>query len=125
MTLKRRASVRLFCLHQAVAGFRVESVEGLVTDAIPPNEVYDEKHEQRPTDHDRDGQFQPHLQVAEIRDLADDVRSKPANQLCCEHVDADGSGMCAAGHHVVKYGSDGAMVPGHEKEGDGKTNKHG
>src|SRR6266403_2621082 len=125
MKLKRRASARLFCLHESVAGFRVESVEGLVTDTIPPDEVDDEEHEQRSADHDRDGELQPHLQVAEIRDLADDVRSKPANQLCREHIDADGSGMRAAGHHVVKHGSDGAVIPGHEKEGNGKTNKHG
>src|SRR6266852_2579603 len=125
MTWKRRASVRLFCLHQAVAGFRVESVEGLVTDAIPPDEVDDEEHEQRSADHDRDGELQPHLQVAEIRDLADDVRSKPANQLCRKHVDTDGSGMCAARHHVMKHGRDGAVIPGHEKESNGKTNEDG
>jgi len=78
-----------------------------MTNAIAPDEVNDQKHEQRSADHDRDRDLQANLQIAEIRDLADDVRSKPADQLCCEHVDADGSGMRAAGHHVVKYGSDG------------------
>src|ERR1700674_742514 len=103
----------------------MERIEGWMTNAIAPDEVNDEKHQQRAADHDRDGDLQSNLQIAEIRDFADDVRSKPANQLCCEHVHADGSGMSPAGHHVVKYGRDGAVIPGHEKEGNGKTNKHG
>src|SRR3989442_5652900 len=114
-----------FVLHGSVAGFGVERIEGWMTNAIASDEVNDEKHEQRAADHDCDGDLQTNLQIAEIRDLADDMRSKPANQLCREHVDADGSGMRTAGHHVVKHGSDWAVIPGHKKEGNGKTNEHG
>src|SRR6266404_1932651 len=103
----------------------MESVQGWVTDAIPPDEVYNEKHKQGSADHDRDSELQPNLQVAEIRDLANDVRSKTANQLCRKHVDTNGCSMRAARHHVMKHSRDGAVIPGHEEERDGKANKHG
>jgi hypothetical protein len=84
----------------------------------------DQKHEQRPADHDGDGNLQAKLHVVKIRDLANHVGPEPAHQLSGKHVDADGSGVRAARHHVVKNGSDGAVIPGHEKAGNEKADEH-
>src|SRR6266436_200493 len=93
--------------------------------AVAANEVDDEEHEQGGAYQDGDGDLQAQLQVTKIRNPSHHVRAETAEQLRCEHVDTNGSGMSAARHHVVKNGSDGAMIPGHEKTGDRKSDQHG
>jgi len=86
-----------------------------MAEAVAANEVNDEEHKQSAANHDSDGDLQTELQVVEIRDLADHLRAKAAHQLRGKHVNADGSGVRSARHHVMKYGGDGTVIPGHEK----------
>src|SRR5713226_2303687 len=88
--------------------------------AVAANEVDDEEHQQGAAYQDGDGDLQAQLQVTKIRNPSHHVRAETAEQLRCEHVDTNGSGVSAARHHVVKNGSDGAMIPRHEKTGDGE-----
>src|SRR5712691_1218028 len=95
-----------------------------MAEAVAANEVNDEEHKQSAANHDGDGDLQTELQVVKIRDLADHLRAKAAHQLCRKHVDADGSGMRSAGHHVMKNRGDGAVVPGHKKAGNEEAHEH-
>ncbi len=96
-----------------------------MAEAVAANEVDDEEHEERAANQDGDGDLQSQLQVVKIRDFPDHVRAETAEQLRGEHVDADGSGVRATGHHVVKNGRDRAVIPGHEKAGNEKAGEHG
>ena len=95
-----------------------------MAEAVAANEVNDEEHKQSAANHDSDGDLQTELQVVEIRDLADHLRAKAAHQLRGKHVDADGSGVRSARHHVMKNGGDGAVIPGHEKAGNEEAHEH-
>ena len=60
-----------------------------------------------------------------IGDFPHHLRAETAKQLRGEHVDADASGVRAARHHVMKNGSDGSVIPRHEKAGNKQSDEHG
>ena len=95
-----------------------------MAEAIAANEMNDQEHKQRAANHDGDGDLQTQLQVVEIRDLADHLGAKAAHQLRGKHVNADGRGVRSAGHHVMKNGGDGAVIPRHEKAGNEEAHEH-
>src|ERR1700687_1043436 len=95
-----------------------------MAEAVAANEVNDEEHKQSAANHNSDGDLQTELQVAKIRDLANHLRDKDAHQLRGKNVDADGSVVRASGHHVMKIGGDGAVIPGHEKAGNEEAREH-
>src|SRR5271168_4643743 len=107
-----------------VAAFGVEDFEGGVAEAVAADEVNDKEHEEGAADHDGDGDLQAELQIAKVGDPSNYLRTEPADQLRGEHVDADGGGVGAAGHHVVENGGDRTVVPRHEKAGDKKAQEH-
>src|SRR5713226_8037533 len=86
----------------SVIGFRVKRVEGGMANTVAANEVDDQEHEQGAANQDGDGNLQAQLQVTKIRNSSHHVRAETADQLRGEHVDAHGSGVGAARHHVVK-----------------------
>src|SRR4030088_85558 len=91
---------------ESVAGFGVERGERRMAEAVAANEVNDEEDKQSAANHDSDGDLKRELQVEKIRDLADHLRAKASYQLRGKHVNADGSGVRSAGHHVMKNGGD-------------------
>src|SRR5207302_2047063 len=108
----------------SVAPFGMESVERWMAEAVAANEVDNQKHQQRAANHDRHSDFQPELHVVKIGDFPNHVRTESAEQLRGEHVNTDASGVRSARHHVMKNGSDGAVVPGHKKARDEKAGQH-
>lgn len=95
-----------------------------MANAVAPDEVNDQQHQKRAANHHGSGDLQAKLQVVKIRNLTHDVRTQPANQLGGKHVHAYGSSMRATRHHVVQYGSDRPVIPGHEEDGNGESHKH-
>ena len=96
-----------------------------MANAVAPDEVNDEQHEQRAANQHGNGDLQPNLKVAEIGDFPHNGGAKPANQLRGKHVNSHRGSMRAARHHVVKDSGDWTVIPGHEEERDGEADEHG
>ena len=95
-----------------------------MAEAVAPDEVDYQKHQKRSADHDGDRNLQTELQVVKVGNSADNVRAEAAKQLRGEHVDTNGSGMSAAGHHVVQNSSNRPVIPGHKKTGNEEAGEH-
>src|SRR5258707_25479 len=120
---RARVLARLFCLEKSIARFSVERIQCRMPHSIPPDKVNHQQHEQRAAHQNSNGNLQTKLQVTNIGDFPHHVWPQSADQLRGKHVNANGSGVRAPRHHVVKNGSDRSVIPGHEKEGDGETDE--
>lgn len=108
-------------MRELVGVFGVEGFEMRMAEAIAPDEMNHQNHKQGAAHEHGDGELQTDLKIAKIGNFADNLGTESADELRREHVDADGSGVSAAGHHIVNDGGDRTVIPGHEKSGDEKT----
>src|SRR6266403_6314944 len=85
--------------------------------AVAANEVNYQEHQQTAGDHHGDGNLQAELHVVEVGNSTNELRAKSSDKLGNKHIDANGSRVRAARHHVVNYSRNRAVVPGHEESG--------
>ena len=91
--------------------------------AVPADKIDDQKHQERATDHYRDGYLQAKLKIAGIRDFPYQLRTQSAQELRDEHVDADGRGVRALRSQIAQDRGDGAVIPGHKETADEEGGK--
>jgi hypothetical protein len=64
------------------------------------------------------------LHVVQIGNSTYQLRAKSTDKLGNEHVDAYGSCVRAARHHVVNYGGHRPVIPRHEEGGQGEATEN-